>query len=387
MYQDEIFFARNTKKHKNRKKERLSMRDYIKAAAVVLLVICVVLFIVDIFMPTYGFFAKVDSGYVGVITHFGKIKDGVLPAGFHVTGYFDQVHPINVRTQIRDGEVVAFSSDIQQVTLFVSINYNVTPEAANTLYKTISGDYFATLISPRVNENVKVVVSNYTAESLIASRETLSSEVLELMKRDLEPYGITATAISIENIDKLTNAKPQEKADLLGQAYFARGFAHFVLCRFYGGMPYIDRTDYDDWDLERLSAYETYVRAAEDFQTAYTYLKEAGKMRRDALPGVAGHLTASDIGRPNGCTALAFRARALLYAASPLNNREGSADWQKAADACAEALRVALEWQYALQPWESYTDNFFGMALTNEVAVQCIFRIGSLPDAEFRRPL
>jgi len=201
MYQDEIFFARNTKKHKNRKKERLSMRDYIKAAAVVLLVICVVLFIVDIFMPTYGFFAKVDSGYVGVITHFGKIKDGVLPAGFHVTGYFDQVHPINVRTQIRDGEVVAFSSDIQQVTLFVSINYNVTPEAANTLYKTISGDYFATLISPRVNENVKVVVSNYTAESLIASRETLSSEVLELMKRDLEPYGITATAISIENID------------------------------------------------------------------------------------------------------------------------------------------------------------------------------------------
>lgn len=173
--------------------------------------------------------------------------------------------------------------------------------------------------------------------------------------------------LSIENIGMLTNAKPQEKADLLGQAYFARGFAHFVLCRFYGGMPYIDRTDYDDWDLERLSAYETYVRAAEDFQTAYTYLKEAGKMRRDALPGVAGHLTASDIGRPNGCTALAFRARALLYAASPLNNREGSADWQKAADACAEALRVALEWQYALQPWESYTDNFFGMALTNEV--------------------
>ena len=37
---------------------------------------------------------------------------------------------------------------------------------------------------------------------------------------------------TIENIDRLTNARPAEKADLLGQAYFTRGFAHFVLCRF-----------------------------------------------------------------------------------------------------------------------------------------------------------
>lgn len=169
--------------------------------AIALAVVFILLLIVDIATPTYGFFAKVDSGYVGIVTHFGKIKDEVLPAGFHLTGYFEQVHPINVRTQIKNGEVVAFSSDIQQVTLFASINYNVTPEAANTLYRTISGDYYSTLISPRVNENVKVVVSNYTAESLIANRETLSAEVLELMKRDLEPYGITATAISIENID------------------------------------------------------------------------------------------------------------------------------------------------------------------------------------------
>ena len=173
----------------------------LKYIGVAILVILVVSLLVDILAPTYGFFAKVDSGYVGIVTHFGKIEDKVLPAGFHLTGYFEQVHPINVRTQIKSGQVVAFSSDIQQVELTVSINYNVTPEAANTLYRTISGDYFATLVAPRVNENVKVVVSNYTAESLIASRETLSAEVLKLMQADLEPYGITATAISIENID------------------------------------------------------------------------------------------------------------------------------------------------------------------------------------------
>jgi len=167
----------------------------------VLLVIMVISFVVDILNPAYGFFSKVDAGYVGIMTHFGKIQDKVLPAGFHVTGFFEQVHPINVRTKIEKVKIVGFSSDIQQVTMLASINYNVTPEAANTLYRTVSGDYFKTLVAPRVNENVKVVVSNYTAESLIANREALSTSVLELMRNDLEGYGITVSSISIENID------------------------------------------------------------------------------------------------------------------------------------------------------------------------------------------
>ena len=167
----------------------------------VVLVVMVISFAVDIFNPAYGFFSKVDAGYVGIVTHFGKIQDKVLPAGFHITGFFEQVHPINVRTKIERVEIVGFSSDIQQVTMTTSVNYNVTPEAANKLYRTVSGDYFETLVFPRVNENVKVVVSNYTAESLIANREALSASVLELMNHDLEGYGITVSSISIENID------------------------------------------------------------------------------------------------------------------------------------------------------------------------------------------
>lgn len=177
------------------------MKKIVGIICCILAALFVFLLIVDLMVPSYGFFAKVNSGYVGIVTHFGKIEDKVLPAGFHITSYFEKVHPINVRTQIERVEIVGFSSDIQQVDMLASINYNVTPEAANTLYKTISGDYFNTLILPRVNENVKVVVSNYTAESLIANRETLSQEVLNLMQSDLLPYGITVTSISIENID------------------------------------------------------------------------------------------------------------------------------------------------------------------------------------------
>ena len=172
---------------------------------------------------------------------------------------------------------------------------------------------------------------------------------------------------TIENIGKLTNAKPSERADLLGQAYFTRGYAHFVLCRFYGGMPYIDESQKDNWDLERLSANETYRLAAADLYTAYQYFSEAGKMRRDAVPGAAGHLTAADIDRPGGCAALALRARALMYGASPLNNLGGTKDWEDAAEACALALTMAQQWQYELLPLSNYTDNFYGKETTNEL--------------------
>ena len=175
--------------------------NFIKVIALGLVVIIAFLLAVDVFTPTYGFFAKVNSGYVGIVTHFGKIEDKVLPAGFHVTGYFEQVHPVNIRTQIDRQELVAFSSDIQQVTLAVAINYNITPDIANTLWRTVGSNYKDTLMTPRLNEDVKAVVSNYTAESLIANREKLSGEVLELLQHDLEAYGITVSTISIENID------------------------------------------------------------------------------------------------------------------------------------------------------------------------------------------
>lgn len=177
------------------------MGDFFKALAVGLVVIFLVLLVVDVFTPAFGFFAKVDSGYVGIVTHFGKIEDRVLQAGFHVTGWFEQVRPINVRTQIKTGEVVAFSADIQQVVMKVSVNYNVTPEAAYTLFATVGTGYFETLVSPRVNEDTKAIVSKYTAESLIANREKMSGEILELLRNDVDRYGVTITMISVENID------------------------------------------------------------------------------------------------------------------------------------------------------------------------------------------
>ena len=88
----------------------------------------------------------------------------------------------------------------------------------------------------------------------------------------------------IENIGRVQNVKQENKDDLLGQAYFVRAYAHFTLCRIFGGMPYLDKAldENDEWDMARLTAWETYSRCAEDFDRAYECFVSAGKVRRDA---------------------------------------------------------------------------------------------------------
>lgn len=167
----------------------------------VIAVILVVLLFIDLAMPQYGFFAKVNAGYVGIREYFGKVPDEPLQPGFHVTRFFEHVHPVDVRTQRNTYKMEAFSSDIQQVIVTVAVNSNISSESAGTLYKTVGMNYLTTLMEPRLLENVKVVISQYTAESLIAQRETLSKQVLELMQQDLKSYGIVVSNISVENID------------------------------------------------------------------------------------------------------------------------------------------------------------------------------------------
>ena len=172
----------------------------------------------------------------------------------------------------------------------------------------------------------------------------------------------------IENIDMVQNAKQIDKDDLIGQAYFVRAFAHFTLCRIFGGMPFLDKAleADDEWDMTRLSAWETYTRCAEDLDRAYDYLLAAGKVRRDAGPGSEGHLTSSDMAYPNGVAAKALKARCLLYAASELNNLHGQSDWEDAAEACAEAIRIAEENGYGMLDFSLWNSNFYGTKYTNE---------------------
>ena len=174
--------------------------------------------------------------------------------------------------------------------------------------------------------------------------------------------------IAIEKIGMLQDATEQQKEDLLGQAYFVRAYVNFEIFRLYGAVPYVDRVlgADDDWDLPALGEKEFLYKVADDFQTAAGYFEKAGLMRRDPASG-PGHLAAPDQDKPNGVAALAMRGRALLYAASPLNNSDNDKTiWEEAAAANMEAITAALDNGFTLLPFDEYSKNFNGTTYSDE---------------------
>ena len=67
----------------------------------------------------------VPTGYTGILTTFGRVADYTLDAGFHFKSPFQQVTLMDNREQKTAFTTMAFSSDIQQVDVQGSINYNI----------------------------------------------------------------------------------------------------------------------------------------------------------------------------------------------------------------------------------------------------------------------
>ncbi|HLP05817.1 MAG TPA: RagB/SusD family nutrient uptake outer membrane protein [Paludibacter sp.] len=155
-------------------------------------------------------------------------------------------------------------------------------------------------------------------------------------------YAIRKANLGLANLDKL-NATDEEKNLVKGQLLFFRGWFHFELMTYWGGLPYIDRelSPTEKLELPRLSYQETADRVAKDLREAADLLPvDWDNTTAGAKTSGANQL------RVTKMAALAYLGKNYLYAGSPLMNKQstGSATYnadycQKAAAAFAEMLK------------------------------------------------
>lgn len=148
-----------------------------------------------------GMVASVPTGHTGILTTFGKVEDVTLEAGVHIKSPFQEVVVMDNRTQVARLSLTSFSSDIQEVLVDYSMNYQIDKTNAQKIYKNIGTDYYHTVMEPRIHEVVKSVIAKYTAESLIESRDELSRQITETLVEELGAYNIEVVSTSVENID------------------------------------------------------------------------------------------------------------------------------------------------------------------------------------------
>ena len=162
---------------------------------------CFLAFIILVVIIGLSAFKTVPTGHTGVVTTFGKVENYTLEAGVHIINPLSQVTKIDNRTQKETIEMSAFSSDIQEVSVVYTVNYSIDKANAQNLYKTVGLEYYETVIQPKVIENVKKVMANYTAENLVSSRSEVASSIEKSLANDLANYNINLVATSIENLD------------------------------------------------------------------------------------------------------------------------------------------------------------------------------------------
>ena len=162
--------------------------------------------------------------------------------------------------------------------------------------------------------------------------------------KEMGPYGRIRECNDVIERVMASEFTDEEKAGLLGQAYFWRAFAYWTVVKHMGGVPIIDKVQdpivgdgtKESIIIPRSTTKECIDFICNDFQTAADYLP------------VAWNNQAADYGRITKGAALAFKGRTRLLYASPLFNRQDKIDrWQLAYDANKEAKEML---SYSLDP-------------------------------------
>ena len=170
--------------------------------------------LLSLVIVVFGCFTTISTGHTGIVTTFGKVEDVTLEAGMHFIMPWQKTIEMDNRNQKAAVKLQCFSSDIQEVDVNYTLNYQISKENAQEIYRTIGTGYYDTVILPRIEEAVKTVFSKYDAENLISNRENLSKEIKAILETRLSSYHIEVIDASVENMDfsdAFTNAVEEKQ--------------------------------------------------------------------------------------------------------------------------------------------------------------------------------
>lgn len=191
--------------------------------------------------------------------------------------------------------------------------------------------------------------------------------------------GIRKATIFMQNVHMLIAdsryVTEEDVKDYHAQARFVRAYYYWLLLKKYGPVPVLG-----DEILDYNESYDDLARARNTFDEVVDFIASEMVIAAEDLPLTRGILEAQ---RPTRGAALATRAKALIYAASPWNNpKEGAGDsyqfedlanfdgkllmaqeyndekWAKAAAACKDVMDLGVYQLHVVAPRSVAADGF-----------------------------
>jgi len=151
-------------------------------------------------------FVIVESGHVGVIVTLGAVQPKPLSEGFHIKKPFmDKIEQTDIRLTKAISKSVAASKDLQTVETQVTVQYSISGPVAPQTYQRIGTREVVatTVIEPAIQESVKAVTAQFTAEQLVTRRAEVKQQIQlaieSFIRVTLEDKDVS-TALTIANV-------------------------------------------------------------------------------------------------------------------------------------------------------------------------------------------
>lgn len=160
----------------------------------------------------FGSWQTIDEGDRGVKLRTGSVVDEVEPGLRFKLPFAENIVTYSVRTnKVRwgaapkgsgeaDSSIIAYSKDVQKVTIAVSVNYRLDANSVKDVYRKYGLHIEQTMLYPRVQKYLKEIVGAKSAADLVGQRNLVGKEFTEALTRDL-PKEIILEGVQIENLD------------------------------------------------------------------------------------------------------------------------------------------------------------------------------------------
>ncbi|MEO8539865.1 MAG: SPFH domain-containing protein [bacterium] len=143
----------------------------------------------------------IEAGHVGVVYQFGEIV-GQKDEGLQFIAPWQSMKTASIRVQRERFEnISAFSKETQDVFISVAVNFSVSKDQVQTLYRQVGPNWFDVLIEPRVANFLKEETVKYPSVDVAPNREAIRVAVRQRLSDDLQSRSITINDLLIENID------------------------------------------------------------------------------------------------------------------------------------------------------------------------------------------
>ncbi|MBW2243198.1 MAG: prohibitin family protein [Deltaproteobacteria bacterium] len=145
----------------------------------------------------------IEDGEVGVMKSFGKISDEPVSQGVtFVLPVARQLETWNIKLQERKESTTVPSSEGMIVKLETSLLFQVLPNQAPTLRKTVGRNYVEKVVVPYFRSALRDVVSGYQVRQIYSTKGRLeiATRMRDQLAEDLEPRGIKIVDVLLRDI-------------------------------------------------------------------------------------------------------------------------------------------------------------------------------------------